>query len=254
VLNRSITKVVVFSAALVALAAYANASSIERLSTCRIDASDADQILDVEHRSGGPATDPEFIGCAAENLELRGRYEEAEWLYVRAVETAEAGAASQLARSLSELVQFYARNGRAAQLETAWPRLLKVGKGSDVLFPALYTLELSETYFRSGDYVMSARLVGLIERYDAESGSRLVAEEDWLPYLFAKVGRTDDALEVLDQRISDARKEAVASGTSMDLASELDRYADFLASIGKSEAADAKRKEAQEIRSRDEES
>jgi tetratricopeptide (TPR) repeat protein len=249
-MHRATADAVLVSVALAVFAPYANASSIERVSRCRIGAKDADQVLDAERRTDGSTTDPELIVCAAENLESRGRHDEAEWLYVRAVEAAEGGAPSYVARSSSELAQFYARNGRAAELETMWPRLLKVRKGSDILLPALYTLEMSETYFRSGDYALSSRLVGLVERYDAESGSRLVAEEDWVPYLFAKVGRIDDALETLDRRIEEAREEAVASGTSMHIAGELDRYADFLSSIGRSEAASAKREEAQEIRSR----
>lgn len=225
----------------------------DSLTRCRLTRSEVDQIFVSANKAPSSSIDPILLTCAANALENRERMDDAQRLFLEAVRSAEAQArGDDLGDTLGELGQFYARNGRPGGVTEAWNRIAAIENGSGrvrgffLLAPDV--LQLAETLYRAEDLSQSFKLVTLVQAYQAETGHPLILGESWIPYLFARLGHTEEALRLFHERIRVARQLAARDGTPLFLAQELESMVDFLASIGRLNEANAARQEAELIR------
>lgn len=227
------------------------ASAAVEVHRCKVSRSDADEVFRSTKQGKGSSVDPLFMACVAEFLELRERSEDAEWLLLEVVRRASRLGERESADALAALGRFYARAGQTERVVDIWQRIVTKqdanakSLGLFLLEPA--AVELAEANYRRRDFDGSMRLVVLLLHYEAESGTKGLFRETWLPYLLARQGRKAEAVRTFDERIAAAREIAERDGVPLLLADELEALSDFLITIGESEEADAAKQEAERI-------
>jgi hypothetical protein len=185
------------------------------------------------------------VGCAAKNLEARGRVDDARELLERFVDSTRAseGHASAL-QARCELGEFFARNAQLDQLKRVWKQL------EDERPPCLdllarHVIAAAGREYRRGETTSSYQIVEIVRAYVGDDFGRSY-DQAWLPYLYQKVGREEFAVDLLEQRVAAARSDDVPEVE----AAELDLFAEFLETIGRQAEAGERRKEAERLRAR----
>jgi tetratricopeptide (TPR) repeat protein len=234
-----------FCVLLLAVSATAQAplDSVYEVEKCEVSSGQAEQIYREELRIEPAEVEPLGIICAADAFEKQGDLVRSEELLERALARSESLDNVELvSASLRELGQLYARLGRAAETHSVWDRLVKLDQGSrELLLVAPYVMKLANEQFASGHYEESLSLVLRVREYAGEDFGTVRYHGDWIPILFEKTGRTDEAERIYRGRVALAR----GDDNPAVLAWELGRYAEFLRSSGRIEEAHVVDEEAE---------